>query len=498
MAKKTLHDYQLDAVEQVRQHIREGRTRVMLCAPTGAGKTVIGTHLVDRAERLQTRAMFIVDRVSLIDQTSAEFDAWGIDHGVIQGDHWRYRRDRRIQIASVQTLQNRIWHESDLIIVDEAHSQYKLIQQKMKEFPDLVWVGLSATPFTKGLGRYYNGLVNAAVTVDLIEKKRLSPYRIFAPSEPDMKGAKVSAGEWTQKEAASRSMPIVGDVVQQYLKHAYGRKFICFGSTVAHCEEIQKQFLSAGIRTEVYSYRGTGVEKADMVQDFRAPNSPIQGLISVSALAKGFDVPSVSCVIICRPLRKSFAEHVQMVGRGLRWDPADPNKECIILDHAGNTVRFGDRMDEFFHEGAKELDDGKRPNKKKKSRDGDEEPRMRKCDKCAHVHPTSPTCPNCGYEYPKPVIEHEDGELTELGATARALPAESMRDWYLQLKGIQQGRGYKPGWTAHKFKARFGTWPQRSWEGMPSEPASVEVLKFVQSQTIRWAKSKKKWKGVRK
>jgi DNA repair protein RadD len=46
------------------------------------------------------------------------------------------------------------------------------------------FIGLSATPWTKGLGQHWDHLIVAATTKDLIEQGLLSPYRCFAPSTP--------------------------------------------------------------------------------------------------------------------------------------------------------------------------------------------------------------------------------------------------------------------------------------------------------------------------
>ena len=46
-----LRPYQLDAVERLRDGIRNGHHSQLLAAPTGAGKTAIGTHLMDESRK---------------------------------------------------------------------------------------------------------------------------------------------------------------------------------------------------------------------------------------------------------------------------------------------------------------------------------------------------------------------------------------------------------------------------------------------------------------
>ena len=174
---------------------------------------------------------------------------------------------------------------------------------------------------------------------DLIDNGWLVPYRAFSCAEPDLKGVKVnSMGEWDEKETSKKALEVVGDVVAEYLKHGDGRKFICSGVDTAHVEELARQFLAAGINVAQYTYKVDEDERADVTTEFRKPDSTIRGLITVTAASRGFDVPDVSCVIMARPLRKSLAEHIQLLGRGLRI--ADGKSDCVILDHSGNVSRF--------------------------------------------------------------------------------------------------------------------------------------------------------------
>lgn len=482
MKNIVLHDYQTESVEKLRENIRSGVRNQVLAAPTGSGKTVIGSHLLEECLNKGRRGIFLCDRISLIDQTSAMLDDYGIPHGVIQAQHWRFQPHQRIQVASAATLEKRGWPETDLLIVDEAHTIRKHTADRIIK-RDVVTIGLTATPFTKGMGKLYDAVVTVRTTNQLIAEKRLCPFTTFAASEPDMTGAKVVAGEWTDDAAEERSMPIVGDCVAEYLKHGNGKKFIAFGVSVRHCEEIQKQMMAAGIQCELYTYRTGEEARSEMVTEFRKTDSRIRGLISVAALAKGFDVPDVECIIMARPLKSSFAEHIQILGRGLRWDNLNPEKKCVVLDHSGNMVRFWAQMCDFFENGCNELDDG---NKKEKKKADPKEKQPMKCPQCAHVHAPFPACPACGFEYPKKAVpEHVAGELVELNNTASATRDEKQQFWS-ELLWVVKDRGYKEGWAAHKYKERFGVWP-RGLVDSGVEP-SQKTMNWILSKQIAWAK----------
>ena len=80
-----LRDYQEESEERLRQGLREGHLRQILCAPTGSGKTLSAAHLIKEALGKGSRSAFIADRVALVTQTSQRFYELGIPHGVAQG-----------------------------------------------------------------------------------------------------------------------------------------------------------------------------------------------------------------------------------------------------------------------------------------------------------------------------------------------------------------------------------------------------------------------------
>ena len=116
-----LRPYQTDAVQGLRDGIRQGCRRQILVAPTGAGKTEMAMNIISESQKKGARAWFIVDRISLIDQTSQRFAQYGIDHGIIQADNIYTDTTKPVQVASVQTLARRhIDHLPDLIVWDEC------------------------------------------------------------------------------------------------------------------------------------------------------------------------------------------------------------------------------------------------------------------------------------------------------------------------------------------------------------------------------------------
>lgn len=476
-----LRHYQDDSVIALRENIRKGIKNQVLCAPTGSGKTVMAAHLVKACYELGKRAVFVADRISLIDQTSAFFDKYGIPHGVIQSNHWRRKPGERIQVASAQTLIKRGWPPADLIIIDEAHSFQKTVLDKLAK-KEVIAIGLTATPFTRGMGKYYDAIVTVTTNNKLTDEGYLSKFRVFNASSPDMSKAKTVAGEWTDADCSKAAMPIVGNCVEQYQKHGEDGKFIAFGCDVAHCEELQRQFTRAGIVTQLYTYQTPDEERAEFVREFRKPDSYIRGLVSVSALSKGFDVGDVKVIIMCRPLKASLAEHIQILGRGLRPHECKAEHGCIILDHAGNMERFWPDMADFFENSIHELDDGKKK-EKKKPKPG--EKKAVKCPKCFHVWGGGLSCPVCGFVFPPKVsIQHEPGELQEWSG-GKTAPRDEKERVYGELKYYAKMKFWKPGWASMKFKEWYGVWPN-AYSKASEIPPSPETKARIAKGMAHW------------
>ena len=140
-------------------------------------------------------------------------------HGVLQSGHWRYRPHENIQVCSAQTIEKRgSFPGLSLLIVDECHAMRKQTIDFIKNNPDIRVIGLTATPFTKGIGKVYENVVSTVTTSELVEQRVLAPLRVFIAKEVDMTGVTKVAGEWNQAETEKRSMKITGDVVQEWIK----------------------------------------------------------------------------------------------------------------------------------------------------------------------------------------------------------------------------------------------------------------------------------------
>jgi len=486
-----LRDYQRDAVDALRAGHRAGHRRQILCAPTGAGKTVCAGAIIQEALAKNSRVKFIADRIALIDQTSLRLHEAGIDHGLLQGDR-SYGRFSQVLVCSAQTLERRGFVEdTDLFIVDEAHTRRKKIIGMLEAAGKPV-IGLTATPFTDGLGKFYTNIVNARTTDDLITDGWLAPLRVFAAKEINMDGAETnSMGEWSDRVVESRALPIVGDIVSEWVAHTHRIfggpvKTLLFTPTIAFGDEICKQFVAAGYRFE----QVTHVKGKANIPKFRA--GELDGLVSCEALAKGFDVPDVLCVISARPYRKSLAAHIQQIGRGMRSSPG--KKFCLLLDHGGNYLRFAEDTEAFWAKGCNSLDDGKPKERAKRNRP---EPVDRKCHACGFVmSPGDDTCSNCGAERKRKPhgINVMAGQMREYRqGDGRAFGFDI---WphicvlAVERHGGDDERARK--FAVAQYKNLTGQWPEWNRAVAPADECDIEVRCLVDAAIAKYVKSKRR------
>lgn len=486
--------FQKTAHEALREGFRAGHKNQIIMAPTGAGKSYLGHRIAHEALLKGKRAIFVCDRAALIQQTSETADEYGLAaHGIIKADHWRRDESLPYQIASIQTIMKReFWPKADVVIIDEAHTQYKAWTEFVQK-TDAACIGLSATPFSPGLGKLFTNLINAATMDDLTRQGILVPMVPLTCVRADMTGAATnSRGEWADRAAEERGLEIVGDVVAEWIKHGQGRKTIVFGSTIRHCEEITRQFIEAGVMAAAYTSNTTPPERDALLAEYKKVDSAIRVLVSVEALAKGFDVRDVGCVVDCRPLRKSLSTAIQMWGRGLRASKETGKEDCILLDHSGNIMRFLEDFEQIYYHGLDALDMGEKLDKAVRDKD-DYEPKG--CPSCGHK-PFARHCVACGFEKQAPALDAAvAGEMKAVMLGKKKLADDRRHLWeqvctYARAHSApdkQSGRAY------HLFKDITGSAPSPGWrlDSTPNVEITRNVQNKIRSMNIAFVKARK-------
>ena len=459
----SLRPYQQQFIDAVRNEFQQKHKRVVGVAPCGAGKTIMTGWMIRESLARNKKSIFFVHRKELIEQTAKTFNALEIPYGIIAAGA-PSQLEIPVQIASVQTLARRVkwlknYFAADFLICDECHhilaSSYKNV---LNAFPDAYLLGVTATPMRMGgvtLADSFDSMVESLTVNQLIELGNLTRFQYFAPEfHADLSNVQVVHGDYANDEIAKimTEKIILGDIVENYIKHAAGKSAICYCVNVEHSKEVAAAFQAAGIPVAHCDGETPANDRAFIVDSFR--RGKIKVLCNAELFGEGFDVPGCQAVILARPT-KSLTLYIQQAMRPLRPDPNDPNKVAVIIDHVQNYIRHGMPNDEREWS----LD----PDVKKKI----------ECPKCGNkIVPDfimlkdgrHRQCPNCGYIFAKdeapPPVEVEvvncNADIHELGVNfdtkkADATPAVKQKPAHVdEFLAIAKRKGYKPQWAGYQ------------------------------------------------
>lgn len=447
-----LRDYQQKALNMVRSEIQSGHKRIIMCVPTGGGKSSITSSLVKMANAKGKKTLFMVHSKELVKQFADRLrNQMHVNSGVIMAGVTPSPQEMN-QVASVQTLVRRAKPEADIVIIDETHRAKAGTYEKILVcYPDAIIIGLTATPFRtdgKGLGDIFTSIVQPIRVRELIKRGFLVEAKCYIPLESvNTDGIKMRAGDYDKKELANLfdDVSLVSGVVENYLKFAKGKKAIAFHVNVDISKQVHEAFLKAGVRSAHLDGESDRSKRAQIVRDFAAGHYDV--LNNCALFREGFDVPDTECVIM-NTATKSLGMYVQCVGRGLR--PAEGKDHCIVIDHGNNTIEHG------FVEDYDLAPFLLNPTKSKKGKIE----KTKKCKMCFAVNPRfERVCVECGFPFQAEEREVKMGEsvsfvVADRDAVVMAMvekinPNKKQVPPHL-LRIVQNYKGYKKGWVAHK------------------------------------------------
>ena len=349
-----LRGYQDYAAQQVRLGWAHGNRRIVLYAPTGAGKTEIALGLIAHEIHSGGHVLMTVDRVTLLDQTITRARA-----ASIKTDWYHEKRchpDAPLIVTTPQTLDSRgsledLPWKPTLIVVDECHVDHKWNHREtrvMARRQGVRVLGLSATPISAGPLSRWDLLVNAATQADLEKRGLLVRPRVLRLRDSvgfdahAMDGvARDVAGEYTDEGTARAMVRFTPRIARSVGLQVSGMpevpRILVFGATIPHATALVKAIAEeVGCEWRTVTARTKKRERREAVGSFA--DGSVRVLGSVSALTTGFDIPSAEVLVVARPLAKSVTAWIQMLGRVCR--AADGKSDARVLDFVGNAGRF--------------------------------------------------------------------------------------------------------------------------------------------------------------
>lgn len=353
---------------------RAGSRRVILCLPTGAGKTVIFSDIAARAAEKGKRVAILTHRRELLSQAG---------------------RLNSCSVLMVETLNNQIkkgldLNQYDLLVIDEAHiGNFRKVLEGFNGFV----IGATATPLSNPpLKEQYNAIVCPVGIEQLIAQGWLATPHTYAMHPVDTSQLATARGEFTEAslDDAFNRPKVYEGVVKEFCGRWRDKKAIVFCVNISATINTAQAFAAELGEGRVYAVHSkqSPLERADLIEEFIASKYGI--LVNCGIATTGFDCPDIEVVVINRAT-KSVALWLQMVGRASRR--TDTKSAFTILDFGENVTRLG-----FWQEPRDWAHLFEHPKKK-----GEGVAPVKDCPACGFVaYASARICANCGAEFAKP------------------------------------------------------------------------------------------------
>jgi len=506
-----LREYQQKTIDMIREALRLGFRRILVTLPTGAGKSIIMGHIAKACIDKGNKVLALMHRRGLVGQLGNRFESCGVTSGTIMSGV-ESNLSNKVQIGTNQTFSRRRlfekidpetgglfkpWqHPADVVLLDEGHrSLSKSFQNTLEAYKDKVVLGFTATPvLSSGAGfcAYYEKLIQPVTVQELIDIGSLVPGVYYGLSAPDLENIKMVAGDYEKKTLGERvkDPKIIGDIVENWNRIAFGKKTLVFAVNVKHSKAIVYEFTRNGIAAEHLDAHSSDEKRDEIIKRFRV--GEIQVLSNVGIFIEGTDIPEIECVCLARPT-KSIGVYLQMIGRGARPFPGKEN--FIVLDHGKNINEHG-----FYEDPIEWTLAGKEISYKKPVPREKKEKYKMTCHVCSAIF-TGNICPQCYTE-----VENYGKKIEAIGAELKRLKEDETKSTD-KRKGVALRRlqpsiligmlkheanrlGKSDKWIRAQYKSINDRWP-KNLDVRPL-PATDELKNYLKYLRIKYIKSLQK------
>jgi superfamily II DNA or RNA helicase len=344
-AAGSLRPYQRAAIDAVLAARRAGKRRLLVHLPTGAGKTVIFSHLAGLARR---QVLVLAHREELLTQAREKLERALGGTGVVAIERGALKAPpgAKVLVCSIRSLHEerlaRVMRDRDLglVIYDECH--HAAADDNLRVLRQLgvfdaaftgTLLGFTATTSRgdgQGLDGVFEEIVYSRALPELIDDGYLSRLRGFRISTTaDLRQLSSTGLDFDEEQLAEavdieERNALVARAIQEL---ARDRRTIAFCVTVQHARHLAHALNALGVPAGIVHGAMPGEARARALLDFREGRVTV--LTNVGVLTEGFDDPGVSCIAMARPTR-SEGLYAQCVGRGTRLHPG--KTDCLILD----------------------------------------------------------------------------------------------------------------------------------------------------------------------
>lgn len=339
-----LRNYQNKIVSSLREELKINN-KVLVYAPTGAGKTKISQWIIEKLISKNKKVLFTTPRIKLATQTQQSFKFGNLILGSKTKDN-----NSNCTIASVQSLYSRKTKDLfDFIFIDECHFAhgYKYLNYIFDTYPNAKIIGLSATPIDEQgyLLNGYDSIVKEVTVRDLIDLGFLTDVEVYTSTkQPDFSKVDIVNGDYNQAQTTKilQENQVLKNTLDEWFRIANKKKTIVFATDIKHAEKLKKGFEALTYHVNIVHSKLSENQIEKEYKEFS--ENPIGILINVDMATFGFDEPSIECMLFARGI-KSLRLYKQMVGRGIRTYKG--KKKCIMIDCANVVLDNGYPTDEI-------------------------------------------------------------------------------------------------------------------------------------------------------
>lgn len=315
-----LRGYQQDGVERAAAAFKRGSRRLLMVAPTGAGKGTMAAWLLSQAARRGKRGLLLTHRREIVLDLALRVRKLGASAGVIMPGE-PIAPHARVQIASIQLGLRQDLGAFDFVIADEAHhfiaDEWRAV---LDRYSQARLVGFTATPQRRdgrAMGNVFDDLIDVVSYGELLRAGQLVPYRVLRPPRPLYKA-------------------IALEPFEAYLRYAPGRRAFMFVPTVEEAKRQAMLLRTRRVRTETIYFDTHKDVRSEALDGLRF--GEVDVIVNVDTMTEGVDVPAVDCIVLARQCHH-VSTYLQAAGRAARAHPG--KSEALLVDLLGVSYRHG-------------------------------------------------------------------------------------------------------------------------------------------------------------
>lgn len=343
----TLEPRQVESLVKISTFLHSGKKRGYLELPTGLGKTVIFSELIEAIKDIEGIRVLVVGSGNInAMQNSQKIEIFG-DEEV--GQYFAGKKDlsAKVVVCNYNGLRNAIANSEidgetfDLILLDETHDGLGEVTQKRIEesLKDQTMIGFTATAqhkLSRGISvrDFLPVEIDNLPIVEAVESNLLSAFDVEVVEIPNtMKSIRVSGGDYDLSSldkninTPERNNLIVDSYINFYQKA--GNRTIAFCVGIQHAKDLTETFIKKGVKAGCITSELNLDEREAILQKLK--DGTIEVLVGSKLIWQALDETELTIGLNVAP-SLSEKDVTQRAGRMLRRSEKQDRKRAKIVE----------------------------------------------------------------------------------------------------------------------------------------------------------------------